>query len=320
MRGFIYWIVLSILFSLGALASNLNRLYGDIDGDGKDEVVVWKKSHTFECGDFYRVSIYRKDGSLLWKSPKSSDMDDDYAFGEWDFGISMPEAIVDINGDGHSELLAPSPISDVSPQYYRIFTWNGEEMAICHPEVLMLSKDDANRFVWVNPFPKSGSVEIWVSRLQPVKNSSSKAVAEVFKVKDSSSVEVGKALLHFYPFGAKVIKWIKSVGYSAVTSDKNSYTARIGKRDHYNSQGKKLNTISAILRQDRANYYKGIGDAEDTGVGKFKSIKDREMMDKMVIEPVGISVRDLKTELVKGSPLLRVEILPNRLRVKILNN
>ncbi len=320
MRGFIYWIVLSILFSLGALASNLNRLYGDIDGDGKDEVVVWKKSHTFECGDFYRVSIYRKDGSLLWKSPKSSDVEDDYTFGEWYYGVSLPEVLIDFNGDGHADLLSPSPLSDISPQYYRIFTWNGKDMVMCRPAVLMLSQSDSNRFIWVNPYPENREVYIWVSQLQPVKNSSTEAIAEVSKVKNATSVEIGKALLHFYPFGAKVIKWIKPVGYSAVTSDKNSYTARIGKRDHYNSQGKKLNSINAILRQDRANYYKGIGDAEDTGVGKFKSIKDREIMDKMVIEPVGISIRDLKTELVKGSPLLRVEILPNRLRVKILND
>lgn len=316
MKNFTYFVILSIIFSLGAFASN-NRLIGDIDGDGKEEIVVWKWSHSNECGNYYRVYIYRKDGTLMWQSPKSSDIDDDYAFGEWDYGISLPEVLIDFNGDGDADLLSPAPMSDISPQYYRIFTWNGKGMAMCRPAVLMLSLNDPNRFIWVNPYPKNSDVYIWASKLQSVKNSSSEAIAEVFKVKDGNNVEIGKALLQFYPFGAKVKEWIKPISYTKISTN-NIYTAKIGKKDHYNSRGVKLNNINAILRQDRVNYYNGNGDIEDTGIGRFNNIKERQTLDKITIEPINISMRDLKKAIINGNPLLQIEVFPTHLRVKLL--
>src|SRR5580698_3701854 len=43
-----------------------------------------------------------------------------------------------------------------------------------------------------------------------------------------------------------------------------SYTARLSERDHYNSNGQRLRSAAAIVRQDRANFYVyGLRDSED---------------------------------------------------------
>ena len=34
------------------------------------------------------------------------------------------------------------------------------------------------------------------------------------------------------------------------------YNARLSARDHYNSNGERLRTVAAILRQDRANFHR----------------------------------------------------------------
>ena len=43
------------------------------------------------------------------------------------------------------------------------------------------------------------------------------------------------------------------------------YKTYIGENDIYNSSGKKLGDIAAIIQQDRANYHKGEGDLGDEG-------------------------------------------------------
>ena len=42
------------------------------------------------------------------------------------------------------------------------------------------------------------------------------------------------------------------------------YVARLGSNDHFNSSGKRLTSVAAIIRQDRANFHKlGLRDIED---------------------------------------------------------
>jgi hypothetical protein len=49
-----------------------------------------------------------------------------------------------------------------------------------------------------------------------------------------------------------------------------SYTALLSEADHFNSNGQRLTSAAAIIRQDRANYYRyGVRDADDQGDGFF---------------------------------------------------
>ncbi len=293
------------------------RLFGDIDGDGSEDVLVWRKSGSGEVGDFYQLSIYGKDGRLLWQSPVSRNSDDPYAFGSWDFGESLPEVLVDIDGDGQAELLAPAPASDISPVYYRIFGWNGHRLVPRRPAVLMCSREGTNRFVWVNPYPGDGTQGCWVSSLHPG-GTAGEVDAELVRMSLGGGMRMGKALLRFDPYGAKAVRWIDPLSASTGRSaaEENSYIARIGERDHYNSRGRRLLDLHAILHQDRANYYKGRGDPQDTGIGIFKTAAQRSRIDRMRVEGMNISLRELRRFVIDGTPLLRITVDPDRLRIE----
>jgi hypothetical protein len=72
-----------------------------------------------------------------------------------------------------------------------------------------------------------------------------------------------------------VAKWLLIIlaGLSFVgpiyAQERVVYTAFLSERDHYNSNGERLTSVADILRQDRANYYKGGGDRRDEDDGGF---------------------------------------------------
>jgi len=293
-----------------------NRLYGDVDGDGNDEILVWQKVATKEVGDFYRLSIYRPDGTLLWHSPPSESIDDPYAFGSWDFGESLPEVLIDIDGDGQAELLAPAPASDVSPVFYRIFGYNGRALVARRPGVLLRSRRNPQRFIWVNPVPKDRPVQTWVSRLEPG-GSPMEAIAQVVRSDGGESIQMGKVRLRFDRYGAQIVGWIEPLG--GTPSPPKSYRARISVADHYNSRGKRLKEIRVILHQDRANYYRGKGDPEDTGIGRFDTPRKRNEIDRMRIVPVGIDGDLLRSDIFYGTPLLQITPEGGALKIRLIS-
>ena len=293
------------------------QLRGDIDGDGLNEIVVWERDTRQEIGDFYRLRIYRKDGSLLWQSPETIDSDDPYAFGSWDFGESLPEILVDIDNDGQTELLAPAAASDVSPVYYRIFGWNGRIMTPRRPAVLMCDRKDRNRFVWVNPYPGDTTQGCWVSALHSI-GSDRMATAELTYA-TRQATKTATARIRFTPYGAELIRWIEppsAVSDTADTANVHRYIARIGRQDHYNSKGVRLNDYRAVLHQERANYYRGKGDKEDTGAGIFDTPEKRNRIDRMPIEATNLSLRALKRTIIENHPLLRVTVFPDRMQIE----
>ena len=94
-------------------------LQGDIDQDGKEETIAWKKFAAVELGDYYQLLVLDDDGSLLWEGPKEKDEGNPYIFSALDIGVSFPELLADIDNDGYIELLAPELQSDARPVYYR---------------------------------------------------------------------------------------------------------------------------------------------------------------------------------------------------------
>ncbi len=295
--------------------SDINGLLkGDIDGDGELEIVAWHKFAQKELGDFYQLLVYSLDGELLWSGPKVTDSDNSYIFGEWDFGISMPEVLIDIDKDNSAELLAPAPQSDVSVQFYRVFKWNGKRFVNQKPAGLILDRD--NHFIWANPIPQNYS-RVWVSELMPI-DSKDSAKARVIYLKNGAEVEDGLAILKFKRGGADVVKWIKSIKLKKNRKTDRSYIAKISSKDHFNSRGVRLKSIRAILHQDRANYYKGKRDPQDSGVGYFDTIKKRAKIDNMQINPKNIDLEELKDLVIYSNPLLRVTIKSNSLEIEVL--
>jgi hypothetical protein len=61
------------------------------------------------------------------------------------------------------------------------------------------------------------------------------------------------------------------------------YTARLSARDHYNSNGERLQSAAEIIRQDRANYYVyGLRDSEDEPDSYFSSISNRARLEELL--------------------------------------
>ncbi|NPA27605.1 MAG: hypothetical protein GXN91_00960 [Epsilonproteobacteria bacterium] len=274
-------------------------LKGDIDGDDLLEKVYVQKFGSGEIGDFYSLIVVDDNGKVLWRGPQEENSNNDYVFGEWDFGISMPEVLVDIDGDNQAELLAPAPQSDLFPQYYRVLKWNGTRFVAQRPGVMMLSSHDPNLFIWVNPYPNKNGDGVWISKLHS-KNSKKKAVADVIKTQEGEDPKMGKALIRFDSNLIRVVRWIKPIPTA------KSYMALISNKDKFNSRGVRLYSIRAILRQDRANFYRGRGDMEDTGIGYFRTFQARKKFEYMKIVPKNLSMDALKSSLLYEIPLLRI--------------
>lgn len=94
----------------------------------------------------------------------------------------------------------------------------------------------------------------------------------------------------------------------------DSYVARLGSQDHFNSAGSRLKTVTDIIRQDRANFHKyNIRDSEDQSDSVFGDVKKRERIPLMLGR--GYIDKATKTAILNGTPLVLVNIYKNHLEV-----
>ena len=101
-----------------------------------------------------------------------------------------------------------------------------------------------------------------------------------------------------------------------------SYTAFLSQADHFNSNGQRLTSAAAIIRQDRANFHLyDRGDPGDEGDQFFDNVNNRAAMERMLergrSSPVAINA------IVNRTPLIRVDIYRDvdgpSIRVTVLN-
>src|SRR6202048_2897407 len=98
-----------------------------------------------------------------------------------------------------------------------------------------------------------------------------------------------------------------------------SYSARLSPRDHYNSNGERLRSAAAIIRQDRANFYVyGLRDSEDEPDPYFSSKINRARLEEMLEN--GRTTADTIDRIVNGKPLIRVDIYATGISVTILSD
>ena len=98
-----------------------------------------------------------------------------------------------------------------------------------------------------------------------------------------------------------------------------SYTARLSPRDHYNSNGERLGSAAAIIRQDRANYYVyGLRDSEDQPDSYFSSKRNRARLEEMLEN--GQATPGAIEMIVNGTPLIRVDIYSNSISIAITSD
>jgi hypothetical protein len=62
-----------------------------------------------------------------------------------------------------------------------------------------------------------------------------------------------------------------------------SYNAFLSRADHYNSNGTRLTSAAAIIRQDRANFHKfGIQDPGDESDNYFDNVNNRAILERLL--------------------------------------
>jgi hypothetical protein len=97
-----------------------------------------------------------------------------------------------------------------------------------------------------------------------------------------------------------------------------SYTARLIDRDHYNSNGEKLESAAAIIRQNRANFYVyGIRTDEDEPDSFFSRKSNRALLEQFLER--GAATQEAKNEIINGTPLIRVDVYSERVDVTVLS-
>ena len=86
-----------------------------------------------------------------------------------------------------------------------------------------------------------------------------------------------------------------------------SYVAFLGEADHFNSNGQRLTSAAAIIRQDRANFHRfGIRDAEDQDDTFFADEGNRAALEQMLER--GRADPGALSRIVNGPVLIRVDI------------
>ena len=120
--------------------------------------------------------------------------------------------------------------------------------------------------------------------------------------------------MQFYTPGSKIMRKFSLLVMLLLTTPLifaepllESYVARLGSNDHFNSKGKRLNSVAAIIRQDRANFHKfGIRDPEDQGDRFFSDKGNRARLESMLNQ--GYVSQETKNLIINGSPIIIVNI------------
>jgi hypothetical protein len=95
------------------------------------------------------------------------------------------------------------------------------------------------------------------------------------------------------------------------------YQARLSERDHFNSQGVRLQTAAGIVRQDRANYFLyHKRDPEDQADGFFASKANRDRLEKLIL--AGHTTASANAAVINGTPMIRVEVYENYVNIYVM--
>lgn len=298
----------------------------DLNRDGQLERVTWTKFAETEDGDLHQLRVFGHSGNLIWEGPRETDHQSPFFIGAFHYGISLPEIIGDVDGDGAFELVIPDPQSDVSPTSYRVLRWKGGQFVETRNPAgsLLESPIGSGSFPWKRNSNWQGT---WISSFLSV-NPDGSILVQVTEYKQNGSPRNGVASVAVSPEGYRILKWTQPLSGAeqgnGVPIEKPFpnqgvvYRARLSAQDHFNSKGERLTTVRDVLRQDRANFHRGNGDREDGHDPIFSTLASRESMEKLTPAAKGIHPSALKNAIVERTPLVEIELKGTVLRVKIL--
>lgn len=178
----------------------------DLDGDGHIEEVLLLPSGKNDKGDFFSLTVLDKDGGVIWAGSKELNLGDPLVFGEWHFGISLPEVFGNIEGNEALELIAPVPQSDVSPTRFRIFEWKNNAFTLLRTSILMETPVGSGKFPWTSGEQYEG---VWISGFQSI-NSTGEIIVDIIDYQGNADVKMRQAVLKKDASGFVVKHWIDS--------------------------------------------------------------------------------------------------------------
>ena len=168
-------------------APGSNELRGDLAGDGRVLVVRWgSASGSDAVGAAQQVTVAEESGHVLWSSPVPPDAPEDQVFGTGESGSTLPEALVDADGDGRLELLAPSPKASSGAREYRMFRWTGTEFKLVRTWSLVASGGMDTLFQWQKSNDRS---QYWVERWVEPKGDAAVSVVVVRETDSGQRME-----------------------------------------------------------------------------------------------------------------------------------
>ena len=223
----------------------------DLDGDNRMEEVLIIPSGKNQQGQFFSLTVLNETGGILWSGPKELNSDNPLVFGEWHFGISMPELIGDIDGNGAINLVAPAPQSDMAPTKFRVLSWTKGAFKAISVSSLMEKLAGSGKFSWTSGAQSHG---VWVSSFQSI-NSLGEVTVEITDYQGGADVKMRRAELRKNTSGFKIKRWIDGNNKDMQSANSNTYRALLSREDHVNSRGVALTDVISIIRQDRANYH-----------------------------------------------------------------
>lgn len=325
------WLCWTVLLCAGVSWSGLNIvaqetaseplvLAVDLDGDGRKEVISRRRlGAEREIGEFFQLWVKSADGAVLWKGPEILDPNDPLAFGEWHFGVSLPQLAADVDDDGKIELIAPAPQSDVSPTFFRVLQWTGKGFEPGHLRALTGKGRRGAPFLWTEkPVLSDWWVQQWLGE-----SPEGGWVVELVSLPEGGELGAAIAVLVTKGDGFELLRWVQPPAKpgefltdTAADGGSVSYRARLSAKDHVNSAGQALRKIADILRQDRANVHRGTHrDLEDQVDVRFASKEAREALAGMPITVDGGANEEAR--IIRGTPLVEVQITAGAVRVSV---
>jgi hypothetical protein len=180
------------------------QLSGDLDGDGRTDFIRWEPVGATGGDEFLYLEVTGGDGEILWTGPREKSLENAYIFFNSHIGSSLPQLLIDYDGDGHLELLAPEPQSDVSATFYRRIKWKDGSFRPLSSSALMWEDESKPLLTW-----KEGDVSFgtWVSQFGDVTDDG-RVQAGITRYLENGEWRGGIALIRFTAAGATIEDWI----------------------------------------------------------------------------------------------------------------